>query len=160
MKRSLSMIQSTALIPLTQGLSATVDVEDVELLNQFKWCAHRIGKSIYAATTVGKNTVHMHRVLCPEAEIVDHLDGNGLNNTRSNLRFADEQKNSRNRKKRLDLSSDAKGVSQFRGKWMARITVSGKTEYLGIFSSQQAASAAYNAAASKEFGEFARLNEV
>ena len=89
---------------------------------------------------------------------VDHIDGNKLNNCLSNLRWCTHAENSRNRKKRSDNTSDHKGVSfdKATGKWKAQIKVDGKNKYLGLFHTKEEASAVYEEAAKREFGEFYR----
>lgn len=93
------------------------------------------------------------------SEVVDHIDGDGLNNSRSNLRLATRHENARNRTANLN-GSGYKGVSwnKNHGAWSARIFLSGKNRHLGYFTSIAAAAAAYDIAASEAFGEFARLN--
>ena len=91
---------------------------------------------------------------------VDHIDANRKNNCITNLRFATHSENSRNMKRHADNSSVYKGVSLYkrRNMWVARIKFIDKHIYLGSFTSEKEAAAAYNAAAIEHYKEFARLN--
>jgi hypothetical protein len=150
-----------ATIELTQGLAAEIDDADMPVVGRYKWCAHRIGARCYAATTIDGKTVHMHRLLVGVPEkFVDHRDGDGLNNRRANLRVCTARENTLNSRKRLGGTSRYRGVYAYRGKWSARIVCHGRTYFLGLHPSEKAAALAYNRAARKLFGEFARLNEV
>lgn len=149
-------------IPLTQGKVALVDDEDFEWLSQYKWhftmgyVAHRFG---YRGPIV-----LMHRMILkpPRDMDIDHRDGDGLNNQKSNIRICTTQQNLRNTKKRHGTSSIYKGVNfhRQRGKWAACIHLDGKGIYLGLFVTEKEAALAYNKAASELFGEFAKLNEI
>src|ERR1043165_3940616 len=90
-------------------------------------------------------------------ELVDHIDGNGLNNRRSNLRLATYAQSSMNRGRNIKNSSGYKGVDLKDGKWRAEIQVSRKKVYLGRFSTPEEAYAAYCEAAKKYHGEFANF---
>ena len=90
------------------------------------------------------------------AKDIDHKDGDGLNNSWCNLREATRLENSGNSRRRSDNTSGAKGVRLDRGKWIAQIVVAGKLRRLGTFNTLEAAAAAYEAAATEHFGEFAR----
>lgn len=149
-------------IPLTRGMFALVDDADFELVNQFKWCAHKCRNTFYAARNVilpdGRSiTQHMHRFLLTGVSRIDHEDGNGLNNQRDNLRPATASQNGANRLKAVgEHSSLFKGVYWHKdsGKWMARI----KTIFLGKFKNEIDAAFAYDRAAKRHFGEFVKLN--
>jgi AP2 domain len=158
-------------IPLTQGKFAIVDDADFEWLNQWNWFAYKwVGKcrTIFYARRNGRKdggsrkTVAMHSQLFPEFGILDHKDGNGLNNRRSNLRPASIGQNNQNARKRIGCTSRFKGVTWFksRSKWMAQIFIKGHHKNLGYFSNQQSAAISYDAAAEKYFGEFALTNKA
>lgn len=125
-----------------------VDDCDYEYLNQFYW--HFDGK--YARASIGGKKVRMHRLILPEAKIIDHKDGNGINNTRANLRECTNKQNCGNYGPR----GKYKGVSKFGNKYMAKIA----NRYLGLFETPELAAIAYNEAAKKYFGEFAYLNII
>lgn len=152
-------------IYLTGGKYALVDDSDYEWLSQWKWqYSKRFG---YAERTVHQNgksrKKRMHQVIMgepPEGMEIDHIDGNKLNNQRSNLRFVTRSQNNMNAKKRVNTTSRYKGVhfERYTGKWRAAIIVDGKKVSLGRFCSEIEAAKAYNEAAIKYFGDFARLN--
>jgi AP2 domain len=150
-------------IALQNGKVALVDDQDYEHLIQFRWFAaeSKSGKWYVRRNKPGGNwigrQVYMHRQLL-DGSLVDHVDGNGLNNQRANLRIADKQKNGWNRAAQSGGSSKYKGVHWYspRNKWLARFN----KKYLGLFDSEIDAALAYNAAALKFAGEFARLNIV
>lgn len=161
--------ENTKLIPLSQGKHAIVDAEDYEWLIKWKWCYHHWG---YAVRTErqkinGKKkdkTIMMHRLIMdtPKGMDTDHIDTNKLHNWRSNLRVATRTQNKQNTNKRKGATSRYKGVCLKTGqiKWTAQIFIGNKKIHLGLFDSELDAAKAYNAAAPKYFGEFARLNAI
>jgi len=150
------------LIPLTQGFFAMVDDADYEVFAASRWYAHRDGRTIYArrhVVTGGKRVrLLMHRVIldAPCALQVDHINGNGLDNRRSNLRLATSSQNKVNRSFKNNIGY--RGIYQKNTRFEAAIRVLGSKYYLGSFASPEAAAHAYDAAARKYHGEFARLN--
>lgn len=156
-------------IPLSQGLFALVDSVDYENLNQWRWYAKKGRKTFYAwrnsKTLNGKrSTIQMHCVIVDSGgeKEVDHRDGNGLNNTRGNLRASTVSENTRNRTKRVDSASNYKGVHWHKRdqKWWSQIMVNGKSKWLGYFENPIEAAHAYDAAALKLHGEYARTNQM
>ena len=154
-----------AFIPLTKGNEAVIDASDLPLVKDFNWCTNvGASRSIYAARadcSSGKQRiVYLHRVLMgdPDGMVVDHIDGNGLNNRRSNLRLATRAENNRNQRLSRANSTGIKGVSwnEQAGRWRAMIGLGGKLKFLGNFDSQEAARAAYKTASEKNHGEFGR----
>lgn len=148
------------------GAKAMVDDEYFERLSAYRWMATRPQKIVYAvrSTTVnGKKTmIRMHReILGADIGQIDHVDGNGLNNTRANLRECTNAQNQHNRK-RTRGASRYKGVSWHKGtgKWRATIVLERKQKSLGYFDRELDAANAYNVAALKNFGEFASINEI
>lgn len=136
-------------IPLTRGYEAIVDDEDFEELSKFKWCAvNPSGKLIYARRSVGDSgCVYMHRQLMPDLRQVDHVNRDGLDNRRANLRGADHSQNQFNtpKRRRRGATSKFKGVSRSaNGRWRAHIGVRHKNVYIGTFDSEVAAANAYD----------------
>ncbi len=148
-------------IPLTKGKVAIVDAEDYERLSKYKWHTVISYKRFYAYRTFnGKNTA-MHRFIMKPAEglLVDHIDGNGLNNTKDNLRICTYQQNICNRKG-WGKNSKYKGLcwDKYNKKWRAQIHYNRKCRYLGVFEDEVEAAKEYDKEAIRLFGEFAYLN--
>lgn len=153
-------------IPLTKGFVAVVDEADFAWLSSFAWHTLCVGPNVYACRGdyIGarkSRAVLMHRqiLLVPAGLDVDHIDGNGLHNYRANLRPATRAQNHFNRRKQGG-SSVYKGVSwsASRRRWCAAITLSKHTYNLGRYLTESEAGHAYDKAARKLFGAFARLN--
>ena len=147
-------------IELTKGFKCLIDDIDAEIaLTGNKWIASKCGNHFYAARNHEKKRQYLHRVIAKakKGEIVDHINGNTLDNRRENLRICTRQQNIWNMR---DKPNRFRGVVPHQGKWTARITVNYKNHYIGIFAKPEDAARAYNEAAKKHFGEFARLNNV
>ena len=154
-------------IPLSQGMVATVDDEDYEWLNQVQWYwGQRDIGSGYAQRNVkvgGKSTTQrMHRLILGEVEgrHSDHVNLDGLDNRRANLRVCTHTENNRNSRKRKDNTSGYMGVSWYarRKKWQAIIGADREKHWLGYFDDIEEAARAYDAAALALHGEFATCN--
>jgi len=150
------------IIPLARGLVALIDEADAPLLLQWKWHIAGPGYASTRMVTGGRRRqVYMHRLLldAQPGQIVDHIDGNRLNNTRANLRLVTRSQNQWNRRRQHNRSG-YKGVSWHRRKqkWYARIQVFGTRRFLGYFDTAQEAAVAYDAAAASLHGEYARHN--
>ena len=157
----------SALIPLTKGQFAVVDDADYERVNAISWYAQKHGRTYYAvansATVNGKrHSILMHRFLLvvPEGYETDHIDGDGLNNCRSNLRAVTHAENSRHRLLNCNNKTGFYGVSWHgaRGKYQATIRIDGKQRHLGLFSDPVEAAAARDKAAREHYKDFGRLN--
>lgn len=152
-------------IMLSNGKGCMVDDDDYEYLNQFQWHeAKNRRKTTYARRRkYNQNNLLMHRVIMnPEKFQVDHIDGNGLNNQKSNLRICTPAQNSANQAKSINCLSKYKGVTVQAGhkKWVAKICKNYNKIYIGQFNTEEDAARAYNNAAIEMFGEFAKLNEI
>jgi hypothetical protein len=153
------------LIPLTQNKFSVVDDWDYYWLSQWKWHAHKNSRSntYYAERRIGHRgpIIGMHRQIMgfPEGYLVDHIDQDGLNNQRTNLRNTTVAKNNMNRGIGRRNTSGFKGVTKSGNRWTASITVDRRTIYLGTFDTPFEASAAYNKGALQYHGEYASLNE-
>lgn len=144
------------LIELTKGHFAIVDDQDFELLNKLKWQASG-PKSNNAFYAVSRGGIRMHRIImdCPEDMIVDHINGNGLDNRRSNLRIGTQSLNCVNRKR--TPGANLRGARKKKNRWQAYIKIHGKQKSLGYFSTEIEAHNAYMAAAAKEYGNWMPL---
>jgi hypothetical protein len=155
-------------IPLTQSKVVIVDDEDFAFLSQFKWYAIRQGSRWYAKRTICEGnqrlSTPMHRVILgtPKGFDSDHVNGDGLDNRRCNLRVATRSQNQANSQKRTGTSSKFKGVSwdSTWKRWVARLQVKGKMIRIGRFASEESAAMAYNDTARKYFGPYARPNST
>lgn len=155
-------------IPLSQGKFALVDDEDFEFLNQWKWSAHKDYNTFYATRNERQENgkykmISMHRQilgLINPKDLVDHEDGNGLNNSRANLRKCTHTQNSRNRTLPKSNTSGFKGVSFYKktGKYIACIEANGKGFNLGYYKTKEDAAFAYDIAAEIIFEDFSNPN--
>lgn len=153
---------------ITKSEFAIVDDSDYELVKRYKWRIQKIKNSedlAYALAFINGKYVLMHRLLTDAKEgfYVDHVNSNGLDNRRENLRICTCSQNAMNqRKQKRQTSSIYKGVRlhHYSKKWEVRIKKDGVRYHLGSFESELDAAMAYNNAAKNLFGEFARLNEI
>lgn len=148
-----------ALIAAIGGI-VVIDEGDYALVVPFAW---RINDSGYAAahmpTSNGWRSVRMHRYLLGlnTPQEIDHINGNPLDNRRSNLRFCSHGENSRNVRVHRDTASQMKGAHKSGNQWESRIMVAGKRVYLGRFRTAEEAHRAYVNAASEYHGEFCHV---
>jgi hypothetical protein len=151
-------------IRLTQGKYTIINKEDLPFISYTKW--HSVKKSNGRWYAISGDGLAMHRILlnAPNGCEVDHINHNGLDNRRCNLRLASHAQNAQNKRKIAIGTSKYKGVSfdSRNNKWRAEIkkTVNGKLLrlFLGLFEVESDAALAYNDAATKHFGEFACCN--
>ncbi len=154
-------------IPLTQGYITIVDDEDYEMLVSFgSWYAKKTAKDglVYAVCSVKNRQIQMGRVItsCPKGKVVDHINGSALDNRKSNLRVCYQRENMMNQAPHKGTASGYKGVrwDKEKKRWRAEIEYDGKRYSLGRHRDIKNAAIAYNNAAIKYHGEFARLNEI
>jgi len=155
-------------IYLGEGRFTIVEPEDYYWLNNFHWSIKKRGDCFYAIRFLNTpddklKFILLHREImkAPKGVLVDHRNNDGLDNRRANLRLATRSQNNINRRQ-----NKSKTLSRFVGvtfdrrrrRWVARIYINGKCKFLGSFDNEIDAAMAYDAAAKKYYGEFARLN--
>lgn len=154
-------------VPLTQGKFAIIDSEDFERVSTLKWHASKRKHTYYAVAYVkgtgrkNRKLIYMHRFILnsPAGKQIDHSNGDGLLNTKDNIRICNVNQNRWNMRK-------TRGTSKFKGvcwdklqmKWVAFIRHIDKHLYLGTFDSEVLAAKAYDDKAKEFFGEFAKTN--
>lgn len=152
---------------------AIVSDEDKDLAS-VRWAIQikRHGNYVYRknpdAPVQGRKHLDLHRVIMErviapmtlqKGQVVDHINGNGLDNRRDNLRIATPSQNAMNSKRHKDNRTGYKGVTYFRRdrNYRATIYINGKVTHIGYFDTAEEAHEAYNARAKQEYGEFAKL---
>lgn len=166
MKREIIVVGDAAYVQLTKGYVAVIDAADVPLAGTCAWqalIARRPDgsiRTIYAHQKRAGKTTWLHRIVlaAPEGFDVDHIDGNGLDCRRRNLRPATKSQNSQNQRTRTNNTSGVKGVHWHArtGKWVARIAKDHKRQSLGYFDAIEDAATAYACASATVHGEFSR----
>lgn len=167
------LLDHIALIPLSRGLTALVDLEDAEWLSAFSWYASPGGESFYAMRSMrgadGKQHLFsMHRLimdhyqLLSDGQVVDHINGHGIDNRKQNLRACTNKQNIQNQQRRK--SGKFKGVFVRKGKkypvYSAKIAADGKYIDLASYATPEIAAQVYNIAAWHYYGEFANVNHI
>jgi len=140
------------------GCVALVDDWKYDMIRKHDWFLNIKGKYKYAITIIDKKHIYMHHFILPleGADLIDHKDGNGLNNQEENLRRATKSQNMQNSKLRSDNKNGHRGISYVPhlNKWNARIYANKIRYNLGYFPDKEKAVEAYNIATKKYFGEF------
>lgn len=155
----------TRKLTTSNGFEVLVDDEDYERLSQYNWYATGDKHTHYAIRREYANgkqkNIRMHRELMnpPEGKVVDHINGNGLDNRKENLRVCLQSQNCRNARK-YEASNRYIGVTYLKtkDKWQANGNMDGKQVYLGIFDCEIAAARARDAYVRQHYGEFAKFN--
>lgn len=154
-------------IPLTKGKVALVDDDDFAFLSQWKWCSDSKGYAFRSEKRsetgrLKRKGIYLHRVVMgsPEGKQIDHINGDILDNRKSNLRVASHSENMRNRKLQKNNSTGYKGVwfNKKKGLFVATIKIDGKTRTIKHTRTAEEAAEAYNVKAQEVYGSFARIN--
>jgi len=154
------------LIKLTRGKQTIVDDEDYDELNKYKWQALYNNNNYYAVRTVGEkgNTLRkqcrMHHVIIgtPLGMETDHINGNGLDNRKANLRVCTHMENGRNR--RISKGKRFKGIHKHGNGFRVKLKINKKNRFFGTYPTEREAAWLYNKLAVMYFGKFARLNGI
>ena len=149
-------------IPLTRGFVAIVDDEDADLA-ALKWYAQRHRRTVYASRGSSGSRMRLHRAIGDRIGLeglVDHINGDGLDNRRANLRSATNSQNLANRPRQVNNTSGFKGVSWDKRthRWYVRAKLKGKEHFIGRFRDPVDAAKAYDRKVTELFGGFAYLN--
>lgn len=144
-------------IELTQGQFALIDDEDFPIVAPYKWCAHKIGDTYYAATCAKDGRIfHMHSLLLhrEHGQEIDHINRDGRDNRRCNIRLVSRAENNLNKPLQKNSSTGLKGVywNDVNKCWYAKITVGNKQKYLGSYQTKEAALAARQIAEVEAYG--------
>lgn len=156
-------------VKLTQGKVMIVDDQDLEMVLEYKWHAHKEGIGLWYAqrnsTRNGKRVkIRLHRLImglsADDSITVDHINGDTLDNRRCNLRLATLSENRRNSRKKRASASRYKGIyfDKQKNRWTAAISINGVNKRSKRFKSEEDAAREYDRLALEHFGEFARLN--
>lgn len=147
-------------LALDCGTRVLLDAEDYDRLRERRLTVARHFNNPYPYVMAGGKPIHREIMGAPKGVVVDHINGDTLDNRKANLRLASHRENCRNQKPHKDKRVPYKGVTYMpkRNKYWARIVVDYRTVSLGLHRDPIAAACAYDAAARKYFGEFARLN--
>lgn len=146
-----------------------IDDEDWDMVSQYRWNVAIKKGTPYIQSSVknedgDKITKQLAREIlnAPKGTIVDHKDGNTLDNRKQNLRLSDQRTNAQNMRSNINSTSKYKGVSwnKDRNKWRAVLKYNDKQVHIGRFNTEEEAAQAYNKAALQYFGEYARLNII
>lgn len=149
-----------ATLTTNKGEQVLIDDEDYELLSQYTWRKYAYNRHVH--TSINQQTILIHRMLMKPAEgmVVDHINGDPLDNRKANLRVCTQAENTMNRRPNYRGASKFKGVTKHGKRWRAQINRDGVKYDLGCFDCETQAAAAYNGAAIVLCGKFAHLNKI
>jgi hypothetical protein len=156
---------SIRFVPLTQGLYALVDAVHYERVSRYKWCLSRSGNKLYAYRKDHGKSVRLHQFLMnpPKGMVVDHIDGNGLNDLCRNLRVCTPQQNACNHYRRKPKGAASQFIGVYRlkkrpDKWFVFVQAGALKAHLGPFDDEVEAARARDYKAVEMHGRYARLN--
>lgn len=153
-------------LDLPNGFKTIIDDDDYGMVRMYKWQCRQskglkyVGRGQYIDGKVRQFSLHRQITECPKGMVVDHVNGDGLDNRRENLRICTQLGNNGNQRLKSNNSTGYKGVSlhKMTGRFQASITKDGKATYLGLFDSVIDAAMAYDAAANEYFKDYRRTN--
>lgn len=140
---------------------AIIDDEDFDLISKYTWTRSIRSNKIYVVSK-GVSRVLMHRLIMgfPKDLLVDHINHNGLDNRKINLRIVSKKQNQCNRRPSKKGTSKYLGVIKRRNSWRAQISINKRTKHIGTFASEEQAALAYNEFAKVVHGDYANLNII
>jgi hypothetical protein len=145
-------------VGLTKGAVALFSPADIVIVQGRHWCARTQDRNIRYAES---GPLAMHRAICGgDSQCIDHIDSDGLNNRRENLRPCTVGDNLKNQRKRANTACRFKGAYPEGSGFAAKISLSGKTVRIGSYATAEEAAAAYDRAAIRHYGSFARTNAM
>jgi len=158
-------------IPLTRDKVALVDDEDYDYLNQYKWYANKVGHTYYAmregsmSDSKRRRGILMHRIILdtPDGVMTDHINRNGLDNRKANLRLCTSSENAKHRRVLSNSKTGIKGVGlrkNRKSRYVVLLYVNDKSLYIGCYKTIEAAAKAYDTAALQYHGDFALTNKM
>ncbi len=164
--RDVIILGDIAIVRLTKGFEAIIDSDDAGIVENYCWSSYVRDRTVYAGRTIksecNAKCLYLHRAIMnpPGSMQVDHINGNGLDNRKINLRIATSQQNNHNQRMRKDNKSGYKGVSwsNTAKAWKAQIRLFGKTINLGFFDCPKSAYEIYCDASIKLHKDFGRRN--
>jgi len=149
-----------AKVIMNRGFYALIDIDDIELVKSNLWYIEISGRNKYAIARINGKAVKMHRLIMGYPKrMCDHINGDGLDNRRKNLRLVTRSQNGRNRKVNKNSKTGFKGVTISRGRYYSRIGINGTSIFLGSFSKMKEAIKAYDAASIRFHREYGRTNQ-
>lgn len=152
-------------ISLTQEQKCIIDLEDYELVSQYKWFADKTGTKIrdtyYAKAKINRKNIFMHRLImnAPKGQIIDHINGNSLDNRKSNLRIVSHHENCQNRHHERTSKHPGVAWNKASQKWRVSLKINKKYYYLGLFESENEAAKEYKRAI-KEYNETGKVTKI
>lgn len=158
--RTIRIEGDIAYVPLTKGYEAIIDTEDVEKVEKFNWYSNVNGRAVYGQRSINRlncrRTVMLHMAVSGmiEGKEIDHVNGDGLDNRKANLRHVLHSENMKNAKKRVTSKHKYKGVCINHNRFSAKIRNDNKSIYLGTFDTQEEAHAAYCHASIEMHGKY------
>jgi hypothetical protein len=134
----------------------------LDLASSRKWCLQKTNQTFYAQRQIKGIKKYIHRLIMNEPKgFIDHINGNGLDNRKTNLRIVNAEQNARNSNKPNTNSTGYKGVCKCKnGKYTVGLSINNKRIHIGLFTNIEMAAKAYNEAAKKYYGEYAKLNVI
>lgn len=148
-------------IKMSKGKVMLIDDSDYGLMSRFAWSWFKSRNTYYASTDIGgRCRILAHRLIlgAKQGQLTDHIDGDGLNNQRSNIRLCSRSQNCQHTKIRMDNRTGYRGVHKLAKGFVAKIRSNGERHYLGYFPTAIEAAQVYDIAARKYHGDYASLN--